>query len=185
MTKRCLNHAACLRKLQSCSWVTVLSINFHPQYGLLSYSEILCPHNPLTSTPQHSPKLCLLSSSLPLASHTSFCWSTRGAEGCQWRAESLHQMQPSPARKGRDWKDKRGSRDSQKFKDMHFLVIIKEPMKEVMVIPSVCKTALGAVIIMENKQTSSSSLPFQFQALSVCVMEEPVIWHFTCDVLIQ
>lgn len=73
MTKRCLNHAACLMKLQSCSWVTVLSINFHPQYGLLSYSEILCPHNPLTSTPTPPPScafsvlLCLWRVVLPFA----------------------------------------------------------------------------------------------------------------------
>lgn len=31
------------------------SFNFHPQYGLLSFSEILCPLNPLTSTHTRNP----------------------------------------------------------------------------------------------------------------------------------
>lgn len=44
------------------------------------------------------------SSSWLLVSRTSSCWSTRGAEGCQWREESSHQMQPSPARERRHLK---------------------------------------------------------------------------------
>lgn len=72
---------------------------FHPQYGLLSYSEILCP---FTSTPT-PPHPCLLSSSWPLVSRTSSCWSTRGPVGCRWRAGSSHRMQPSRATTQRHW----------------------------------------------------------------------------------
>lgn len=40
-----------------------------------------------------------LSSSSSWGSHTSSCWSTRGAEGSRWRAESSLRRQPSPARR--------------------------------------------------------------------------------------
>jgi len=76
---------------QSRSLVTALSFDFQPQYGLLNYSE----------TPTQHLNLCLFSSSWPLVSRTSSCWSTRGAAGCQWRATSLRRTQPNPARKGR------------------------------------------------------------------------------------
>lgn len=112
---------------QHISWSLYLTLNFHPQYGLLSYSEILCPlHQPPARPPPSLPpwsQWCLLSSSWPSVSRTSFCWSTRGAEGCRWRAESSRQRQPSPAREqeGREGGFKgQSTRTTKKDKQLNY-----------------------------------------------------------------
>lgn len=92
--------------------VTVLFFHLHPQYGLFSYSEILCPLNPLNWSPEQT----LFSSSWPLVSRTSSCWSTRGAEGCRWREESSRQTRPSPARERTHLKVSEMLRDGPKNK---------------------------------------------------------------------
>lgn len=66
-----------------------ISFDFHPQNGLLGFSEILSPLNLITALPSPTLKpVVLLSSSWPLVSRTSSYWSTREAGGCRWTAES-------------------------------------------------------------------------------------------------
>lgn len=67
-------------------WSLYFSWNFHPQYGLLSYSEILCPLNPLTSTshPTHSCAFSVLLGLwwvvLPLAGVPEEQWDADGGQ---------------------------------------------------------------------------------------------------------